>query len=564
MSSIERLLTAMFAIRDLPISQKFVYAFGLVCTLCLVLGAFTLMAFRDIAERNRIVSATNIPAIAVLDSLNRDFRDIRREDQNVTLRTTPEFVAKHMGRRKTAIEHFQSDLKEYENYIQTPEQRDLYRKIVSNGAQLQDISDRSQALLALGQVKEAGDLLTDDATFVVFDATKMAVLDSYKLNVESGTENALAATKASQRATWVNLSATLCIFLLCGLVGIVLTRLIVPPLVATTKALEKLAGKDLSARVEAVGQDEVGRLSQAVNVCADEMRDVLQAVTRSAEMLSASAAELSTQSLQTSGNIETQTSKINQIAAAAQEMTATIGEISQSSELAAASSRGSAAAANQSGVVMQSAARTMEKISTSTTSVAEKIGNLAHRSEDIGKVVTVIQEISEQTNLLALNAAIEAARAGEHGRGFAVVAGEVRRLAERTKGATEEIAVTIRSIQTETRETLEVMSTSRGAVANGMSETANASDSLKAIISSSKDIEMQVNMIATAANQQTAASSEISESANQISSLAIENSQAARETADASKNLSLLANDLNGIVGEFRLDQETSHFSTMR
>ena len=200
-------------------------------------------------------------------------------------------------------------------------------------------------------------------------------------------------------------------------------------------------------------------------------------------------------------------------------MTATIGEISHNAESAAGASRVSAETADQGGAVMQAAAATMEKIAAATSTVSEKMTSLAHRSEEIGKVVNVIQEISEQTNLLALNAAIEAARAGEHGRGFAVVAGEVRRLAERTKGATEEIAGTIRSIQEETRETLQVMQDSRTAVETGMEETAHARKSLEAIIESSKQVEHQIHLIATAATEQTSASGEISESAGQISQL---------------------------------------------
>ena len=131
---------------------------------------------------------------------------------------------------------------------------------------------------------------------------------------------------------------------------------------------------------------------------------------------------------------------------------------------------------------MQAAAATMERISSATSSVAGKMTELATRSEEIGKVVTVIQDISEQTNLLALNAAIEAARAGEHGRGFAVVAGEVRRLAERTRAATGEIAATIRSIQDETRATLHLMDESHQAVDSGIGETSRARQSLEAII----------------------------------------------------------------------------------
>jgi hypothetical protein len=274
-----------------------------------------------------------------------------------------------------------------------------------------------------------------------------------------------------------------------------------------------------------------------------------------AETLSAATTEISARSVQSAGNARTESSKINQIAAAAQEMTATIGEISHNAENAAAASRTSAETADQGGAVMQAAAATMEKIAAATSSVSDKMTSLAHRSEEIGKVVNVIQEISEQTNLLALNAAIEAARAGEHGRGFAVVAGEVRRLAERTKGATEEIAGTIRSIQDETRETLEVMHESRTAVESGMEETARARQSLEAIIESSKQVEHQINLIATAATEQTSASGEISESAGQISQLSTENSQGAEEAVEALKNLASLASDLDGMIRQFRLEE---------
>jgi methyl-accepting chemotaxis protein len=235
-------------------------------------------------------------------------------------------------------------------------------------------------------------------------------------------------------------------------------------------------------------------------------------------------------------------------------MTATIGEISHNAESAASSSRISAETANQGGTVMQAAAVTMEKIAVATSSVSDKMTALAQRSEEIGKVVSVIQEISEQTNLLALNAAIEAARAGEHGRGFAVVAGEVRRLAERTKSATEEIAGTISSIQEKTRETLQVMQESRTAVETGMGEASHARKSLEAIIESSKQVEHQIELIATAATEQTAASSEISESAGNISQLSVENAQGAEEAVEALKNLASLASDLDGMIRQFRLD----------
>ncbi len=318
--------------------------------------------------------------------------------------------------------------------------------------------------------------------------------------------------------------------------------------------LERLATKDLTVFVDVTGTDEIGRLGGAINKCAASMRTMLQEVGRGADTLSAATTEITVRAVQSAGNAHAQSNNTNQIAAAAQEMTATIAEISHNAESAAAASRISAETADQGGAVMEAAATTMEKIAAATGTVAEKMNSLAHRSEEIGKVVSVIQEISEQTNLLALNAAIEAARAGEHGRGFAVVAGEVRRLAERTKGATEEIATTIRSIQDETRSTLEVMQDSRTAVENGMNETGRARKSLEATIEASKQVENQIHLIASAATQQTAASSEISESAGNISQLAIESAQGAEEAVAALKNLASLASELDGMIRQFQFE----------
>jgi methyl-accepting chemotaxis protein len=541
-------------LRNLPISRKFIAAFGIVCGLCIVLGVFTFITFRSIADKSENVSNNALPSLIALADISSSASTARREDLDLLLCQTPQCSTDHNAARQNALSAYRAGIKVYEPRISYPGERELFQKFSTAFAQYMDASNRANALLAATKVGDALDLETSDAVVAAY-ATASAGMDAdLQLNAKSGTVQSEGATSASTSATWVNAGVTVMIVLLCALIGAMLTRVIAPPLQAATAALERVAEKDLTVSLDEMGNDEIGRLTAALNTSVASMRSVLVSVAQGAETLSAATTQMSARSVETAGNAHTQSSKTNQIAAAAQEMTATIGEISHNAESAAASSRVSAETANQGGAVMQSAAVTMEKIAGATSTVSEKMNSLAHRSEEIGKVVNVIQEISEQTNLLALNAAIEAARAGEHGRGFAVVAGEVRRLAERTKSATEEISGTIRSIQEETRETLQVMQDSRAAVESGLGETAHARKSLEDIIESSRQVEHQIHLIATAATEQTSAAGEISESAGHISQLSVENAQGAEEAVEALKNLASLASDLDGMIRQFRLE----------
>jgi methyl-accepting chemotaxis protein len=417
--------------------------------------------------------------------------------------------------------------------------------------------------LLQGSVAVAGfyrvDCLTERFTAQTLLAAQSVMNDGAKLQIGKEAKQIGDANRTS-RGLAAGLTALA--MALCIAAGLSLERLVVGPILTATAELEKMAERDLTVYAETSSGTEVGRLTAAVNATAANLRDVLHSVVQGAETISAILGELRVRSTETCNNAQIQTGKTQEVAAATQQMTSVITEFSRNVEAASVLSRESSESADQGGAALGEAVSAMEKIAASTGSLTEKVNSLSRRSDEIGTVISMIRDISEQTNLLALNAAIEAARAGDQGRGFAVVAGEVRRLAERTKGATEEIVGTIRSIQGETRETLQVMQGNRGVVEDGMHKIARARTSLAMIEDSSKQVEQIVFMIAAAASEETTAAREIAESVELISQLTTNNSNAANETVEACKRLSAFVDDLHGITRTFRIGDDTGDGET--
>ena len=289
----------------------------------------------------------------------------RRESLELMLCQSTACTQEHTAKRQQAVAEYQSALSELGKLV-TPEEREGYQQIMAAITAYQDSSDRGIALLAAGKAGEALDLLSSDGLKKSLDDALAATESGIRNHARIATAGAGDASRASSRATWVDLSVTLLLLALCGLVGMGLTRVTAPRIAHATELAQRLAQKDLTAHVDVTGTDEIGQMGTALNDSVAVIRTVVQSVAKGAEMLSSAAAEISARAVQSAGNARTESGKINQIAAAVQEMTATIGEISHNAESAAGASRESAETAEQGGAVMQAAAATMEKIAAAT------------------------------------------------------------------------------------------------------------------------------------------------------------------------------------------------------
>jgi methyl-accepting chemotaxis protein len=339
-----------------------------------------------------------------------------------------------------------------------------------------------------------------------------------------------------------------------GLAGaIFLTHNFVTRLNRVSGAMGRIADGDISTHINIFAKDEIGDLGHAINRMLTSLNGMVASIKATAEQVASAATQLYATSDQIATGAEEVAAQAGTVATASEEMTCTSSEIANNCLMAVESSQRASDSASSGFAVVQETVDEMGRIAERVKESARTVESLGARSDQIGEIVGTIEDIADQTNLLALNAAIEAARAGEQGRGFAVVADEVRALAERTTKATKEIGAMIKAIQMETRGAVSSMEEGVKAVEKGTADAGRSGLALQEILEQANSVTMQINQIATAAEQQTATTNEITNNIQQITDVVHETAKGSQESASAANQLSRFADELQHLVGNFKL-----------
>ncbi|WP_051235516.1 methyl-accepting chemotaxis protein [Marinimicrobium agarilyticum] len=418
---------------------------------------------------------------------------------------------------------------------------------------IQEIFEGSPALLAALQANEA---LIDDAPILL-----EAVADiSDKI-----AEQAPLRQPNNMTILALAVAAALCL----AAIGILLYRGTRRRLLETAETNERnqnailrlldeladLADGDLTTTAT-VTEDFTGAIADSINFTIDQLRILVARINETAVNVSAAAQETQQTALHLAEASEHQAQEIAGASAAVNEMAVTIDQVSANAAESAAVAERAVSIATNGAKVVQNTINGMDTIREQIQDTSKRIKRLGESSQEIGDIVSLINDIADQTNILALNAAIQASMAGDAGRGFAVVADEVQRLAERSAAATKQIEALVKTIQNDTNEAVISMEQTTSEVVRGARLAQDAGVALEEIETVSNNLAELIQNISNAARQQASSAGHISNTMNVIQEITTQTSAGTGATAQSIGNLAEMAMDLRESVAGFKLPEE--------
>lgn len=337
----------------------------------------------------------------------------------------------------------------------------------------------------------------------------------------------------------------------------------IDPINEARKVLSLMADGDFRTKMVGNYQGEYENIKKDVNKVAISLNEIISQVKLSTEELASSANQIQSKSVEMAAGASEQNSQTHEMVSSIEEMTRTITDSTKNANDAALTAEHAGNKAKNGGKVVAETVDGINRIADIVITSATTIEELGKSSNQIGAIIQVINEIADQTNLLALNAAIEAARAGEHGRGFAVVADEVRKLAERTTSATNEIKQMIKRIQEDTKGAVKSIESGKLEVEKGKSLAVDAGNALQDIIKNTDEVTALINQLAAASEEQNITSDQISQNVTLIQNVIENNTESTKQINFSAENLNKLTENLQVIINKFNLDYSSENESEL-
>ena len=307
-----------------------------------------------------------------------------------------------------------------------------------------------------------------------------------------------------------------------------------------------------------VGADITGPVAESVNSMVRQLREIIQRVKSATVEVSTSAKQIQSTTANLSQGSEAQSAQIVVTSTAVREMADSIQQVAEKTTESARVAEDARERAAEGSAAVVATIEGMDRIRGQVQETSKRIKRLGESSQEVGEIVQLISDIADRTSILALNASIQASMAGDAGQGFAVVAEEVERLAERSNDATKQIASLIKAIQTETSEAIAGMEESTREVVEGSRLASEAGQTLSDIDTVSVQLAELIDSISQASRQQARGAEEVSKSMTEISEVTQQSASGTHQAAVSVSHLAKMADDLRDSVSQFRLAERSA------